>query len=340
MNPRKGSCLIIGACTIDAVVDDQGTWQMNLCGGNALFAAAGANHWLAPETVKVIARVGLNYPREWLETVTLAGIDTTSIELVDFLHEGIFAASYDRSGRRTMQAAQIEAIRSEKQDSQLSPGNAGKMNIDPALSEEFFSSLEPVDFIHCAPVQPDIFFHNLGVLRRPGIWIQADPGEELAFWSVQQRLAALDAVDAYLPSAEELDEKTRQTLEEGITENRTGRPEVIALKQGRRGAHIYQRAVNKRLSIPVIPVEASDPTGAGDAFCGGFLAGMALTGNPFAAGLTGTVSASFVVECSGVLNALRPAKPQLLERLAWLEKQVEFKLTAAEEHALSTAKST
>src|SRR2546425_11714775 len=38
-------------------------------------------------------------------------------------------------------------------------------------------------------------------------------------------------------------------------------------------ALVYDRATGRRHAVPAVPVHAKDPTGAGDAFCGGFLAG-------------------------------------------------------------------
>ena len=47
-----------------------------------------------------------------------------------------------------------------------------------------------------------------------------------------------------------------------------------------------------------------NPTGAGDAFCGGFLAGYRETYDPLEAALCGNISASLVVEGSGPFYAL------------------------------------
>ena len=48
-----------------------------------------------------------------------------------------------------------------------------------------------------------------------------------------------------------------------------------------------------------MPVDTVDTIGAGDAYCGGFLAGLVETGDPLEAGLRGTVSASFAVQGYG-----------------------------------------
>ena len=56
---------------------------------------------------------------------------------------------------------------------------------------------------------------------------------------------------------------------------------------------------NHRYEIPAYPCRLVDPTGAGDAFCGGFLAGFQKTNDPLLAALHGGVSASLKIEGSG-----------------------------------------
>jgi sugar/nucleoside kinase (ribokinase family) len=68
-----------------------------------------------------------------------------------------------------------------------------------------------------------------------------------------------------------------------------------------------------------------DGTGAGDSFCGGFLAGYQKTYDPLRGVLHGSVSASLTIEGSGCFHALE-ALPGLAERrlesLAGLVRQI------------------
>lgn len=50
-------------------------------------------------------------------------------------------------------------------------------------------------------------------------------------------------------------------------------PEIVALKKGKAGSVIYTK--DGKWEIPAFPVEEIDPTGAGDCYCAGFLAGLA-----------------------------------------------------------------
>ena len=54
-------------------------------------------------------------------------------------------------------------------------------------------------------------------------------------------------------------------------------PQIVALRQGKDGALIYERARDKFWRIPAAPAKVVDVTGAGNAFCGGLLAGWVET---------------------------------------------------------------
>ena len=79
---------------------------------------------------------------------------------------------------------------------------------------------------------------------------------------------------------------------------------TAAVKLGPRGCLVWDRAAGKAVPVPVIPTDAIDPTGAGDSFCGGFLAGLVATGDPVLAAAHGAVSASFIVSRHGADGAL------------------------------------
>jgi ribokinase len=57
-----------------------------------------------------------------------------------------------------------------------------------------------------------------------------------------------------------------------------------------------------------------DTTGAGDAFCGGFMAMYTLTSDLYNAGLAGAVSASFAVEDFGLSHMFDVTPKQALNR--------------------------
>lgn len=74
---------------------------------------------------------------------------------------------------------------------------------------------------------------------------------------------------------------------------------IISLRLGAQGSLVVRRGIEQAVRVPAIDVPVVDPVGAGNAYCGAFLAGWARSGNLAEAGLMGAVAASFMVEQSG-----------------------------------------
>jgi len=98
--------------------------------------------------------------------------------------------------------------------------------------------------------------------------------------------------------------------------------ELVVVKRGEQGQLLYDAVSRSRYEITAYPARISDPTGAGDAFCGGFLAGYRQTYDPVQAVLHGSVSASLVVEGNGVFYALEALPGLAQARLAALQQVV------------------
>ena len=97
----------------------------------------------------------------------------------------------------------------------------------------------------------------------------------------------------------------------------------VVLKLGARGQFVYDAQTRRRWHVPAYPSQVVDVTGAGDAYCGGFLVGLTATGDPLEAALLGCVSASLVVEGTGALYALSYTPKQLAARLEHVRRAVK-----------------
>jgi sugar/nucleoside kinase (ribokinase family) len=113
---------------------------------------------------------------------------------------------------------------------------------------------------------------------------------------------ALQGVDVFTPAEEELRAlfwgETNDLWEMARKVGEYG-PQLIVIKRGKNGQMLYDIAGNRRYEIPAYPSRAVDPSGAGDSFCGGFLAGFHKTDDPLMAVLHGNISASLKIEGSG-----------------------------------------
>ena len=81
----------------------------------------------------------------------------------------------------------------------------------------------------------------------------------------------------------------------------------MVVKRGEQGSIVCDAAAGRLIDVPAFPAAVVDTTGAGDGYCGGFLAGL-VEGRPLAeCAAMGTVSASYVVEACGALETRRPS---------------------------------
>jgi ribokinase len=134
-------------------------------------------------------------------------------------------------------------------------------------------------------------------------------------------LDLLGQVDLFLPSRQEATLLFgRDAPEDAARAFAACGPAVVVIKLGADGSVVYGPRLEGPLHVPAVAVDAIDPTGAGDAFCGAFCVsygqrpGVSLV----EAACRATVAASFVVERRGALAVLPfdcSAAEQRLERL-------------------------
>ena len=94
-------------------------------------------------------------------------------------------------------------------------------------------------------------------------------------------------------------------------------PRMVVVKRGEHGSLWYDRETQTAGAVSAVSADAVDPTGCGDAYCGGFLAGLVRTGRPELAVQWGAVSASYVLEGYGPSRILQARPAEAAERLSW-----------------------
>lgn len=110
-------------------------------------------------------------------------------------------------------------------------------------------------------------------MRRAGALVFADLGwDPTETWSTDV-LDRLQYVDVFLPNAVEAMAYTRTRTPEAALEALSSRVPVVVVKQGSRGAIAIDSTTGERAAAPALPVQALDPTGAGDVFAAGFVFG-------------------------------------------------------------------
>src|SRR2546427_2292196 len=130
-------------------------------------------------------------------------------------------------------------------------------------------------------------------LRRAGTLIALDPQEDYIRGNEEQFGQLLQKVDVFLPSAVEVRQLVGHTNYERAARGLAAMgPEIIAIKLGAEGVIVYEHSGTLQAHVAAYPVTVVDDTGAGDAFCGGFMAGLVCGLPVVKAALQGTVDAS------------------------------------------------
>jgi sugar/nucleoside kinase (ribokinase family) len=332
--PDSVAYAIIGGLREDYVINSAGEVHLRVLGGNAVYAAAGAQVW--NKNVGVVSRVGSNFPAEWLVRLEKAGINVRAVRVLpDPQDTRTFYAYLGQEERvdtdpiahfaRVGRPVPRELVDYESSTAgQDSRAKFMPLAVRPAdLSEPVLGArgyhLAPADFLthHTVPV---------AVRRNSRPIVTVDPSiryMQPAFKDDLRRIVS--GIDAFLPSEMELRTFFRDEMpglwEAAVALGAMGAA-FIDIKLGSRGQYLYESATGRKWHVPAYPATVRDVTGAGDAYCGGFLVGLAETGDAVEAALRGSISASLVVEGQGALYAL-DATPGLAEaRLQSLRERV------------------
>lgn len=314
----------------------EGKPVLDVPGGNALYAAIGFKLWEEEHIPGILARVGEDYPQRWLDEYAQEGIN---VEGVHILPESVDVRSFYTYLNRSTRVednpvpyfAELEMtfpkallgyqVRENKLDSRVKPNQLTLRQGE--IPEEYRMGTA----VHLCPV--DYLTHNLlpSFFRQAGFsTITLDPASgymDPEFWA--DIPALVTGLTAFLAAEEDLRHLflgRSRDLWEMMEEIGSYGCEMVVIKRGEQGQLLYDTAGKARYEVPAYPARLYNPTGAGDAFCGGFLAGYRKTFDPVQAVLHGNVASSLVVEGSGPFYAL-DALPGLADsRLDFLEQSV------------------
>lgn len=328
--------LILGGLREDYCITHTDQAFLGVLGGNAAYAAAGAAVW--SRSVEIVSRIGSNYPQAWLEQLEAAGIRTDGVRVLsDYqdtrtfykylsLHERVDtnpAAYFLQAGIPLPSALADYRSSTEGQDNldEFGPLAIRPNDLPPSLDTTAGAHLSPGDYLTHSVVPTRL--RELGVRL-----VTVDPSIRYMQPNFRQKLRILvNGLSAFLPSEAEA-RSFFQPRPPGPWEMAEefasfGCP-IVLLKRGAAGQYLLDNHAKRRWHIPASPARVVDVTGAGDAYCGGFLVGLEQTGDAVEAGLRGSVSASLAVEGHGPLHALGAAPGLAEARLATLRPAVRL----------------
>ncbi len=293
--------ITIGGCTVDIVYAADGTTAGRQLGGSAIYAAVGAHLWGL--RTGVIALHGTGLPDGWQDLLHALDLDLQGLVTVP-LPASVSEFFYRPDGSRTERTWSPEGRDLPRPYLPADTGESIRhLSLTPSHIPDRYKQARGA---HLAPLRYPAQRSLVEALSHIGI-LTLDPYPHvMAECSESELQALLHPLTAFLPSEEEVaarfpDLSLNRALD---VFSRLGAGTIV-VKRGQAGCLLYDTNSNRRYSVPSVPVVAKDPTGAGDAFCGGFLAGMIQEGDAVHAAICGSVAASSIVEDFSVRGALR-----------------------------------
>ncbi|MSR01911.1 MAG: sugar kinase [Gemmatimonadetes bacterium] len=242
--------LVVGSVALDSIHTPFGE-TADALGGSAVFFSVAAS-LLAP--VKVVGVIGNDYPTEELDRLAPRGIDWSGVERAEgesFRWKGKY--SYDLQSRETLET---------------------RLGVFATFRPQLPPEWRTTKFVFLGNIDPELQLSVLEQIQSPRLvvcdtmnyWIQGKRPELMALLKKVDILLVNDSEARELSGNWNIHKAGRWILEHG--------PKRVVIKQGEYGALLVEP--NRTFYAPAYPLEeVFDPTGAGDAFAGGFMGYLA-----------------------------------------------------------------
>jgi sugar/nucleoside kinase (ribokinase family) len=276
------SVLVVGSLAIDSIETPFGSAPKAL-GGSAMYISCAASYFTNP--IRLVGVVGGDFPKDGIAMLEERNVDLEGLEIVKegktFHWAGRY--HYDLNVRDTL-TTQLNVF--EKFDPKIPPKYKNSTyvclgNIDPVLQLRVLDQIERPRMVICDTMN---------------YWIEGK-NRELLETLKRIDILILNESEARLLSKEPNLIKAARVI-------RGMGPKIVIVKKGEHGALLITETTV--FSAPAYPMEnIFDPTGAGDAFAGGFVGWLGRTDdlseeNLKRAVIYGSALASFCVEKFGV----------------------------------------
>ncbi len=300
------SVLAVGTVAFD-VIETPAHSARQVLGGTATYISLAVR--LAGGAVRLVSVVGNDFPEEHVALLRRNGVDTSGLQ-VD-MHGKTFAwggrYGKDPNQRTTLfTALNVLAdfdpvVPPQYRDSRI----LCLGNLDPRLQMRVMDQMPGNVYTVCDTMN---------------YWIDSDPD------GLQE---VLSRVDCLIVNDEEAQQITSQhNMVRAAADIRAMGPAVLVIKKGAHGAMLFTDAAI--FVTPAFPTaRVTDPTGAGDAFLGGFCGQLANETTLDVSALqraviTGTVIASFAVEQLGVGGLIELSATDIVARTTMLRSMVTW----------------
>jgi sugar/nucleoside kinase (ribokinase family) len=298
------SVLVVGSVALDTIETPFGKAEDAL-GGSATFFSAAASFFSSIELVGV---VGDDYPRDGLRFLEQRGVDLAGLETRNgesFRWSGVY--DFDLNSRETRET---------------------RLGVFAEFKPRIPEAFRDAEWIFLGNIDPVLQLDVLDQVQSPGL-VACDT---MNYWIEGKRddlLRLLERVNVIMVNDSEARELSGEynLLKAARWIQRRG-PSMVVVKKGEHGAILFTPDVI--FFAPGFPLEdVFDPTGAGDAFAGGFMGYLARAGATTAddlrrAMIYGSTLGSFAVERMGVERLIDLEMDEIEERVARFRDLTSF----------------
>ena len=291
---------------IDDIVLPDGRTFFNTLGGSATHALIGMRVW--SQSLGYFAAVGADFDPEHLAQLEGMGVDLRGL----LQRQGVPTARawqlFEPDERR------IEVFRTDIDDFYRSEPGLDEMPPEYLMARGFH-------LCHGTLAELADVVHGIRAVN-PAACIVWEPTPLQVSVSEQDVRAVLPNVDLFSPDLGEAREITGQSETDATISTLLdwGAP-AVALRLGARGSRVAT-AGGGTFDIPAVPTQVIDTTGAGDAYCGGFLVALTDGESAAEAGARAAVSASSAIEQFGVPHFDEHTAEEAERRLDWTRTRV------------------
>ena len=289
--------VMAGHFSIDLILSSRIATPKPTLGGPPTYVSLAAGK--LGSRVSVVSKVGEDFSDEYLTWLRFNGVDLSGLKRVKGSSTTRFILKYEKEGRQLQLRSRAPPI-------------------DPMDIPRFLQAKA----VHIAPIANEVSQEVVNELRRSTNTLSLDPQGLVRRFDKEgnvslKRLAdlrILEQINVYKSSRDEIRAVTGlKDLRSAMEEGHEYGPRVVMVTMGNRGAAMLLEG--SLYDVPSCKQQAiEDPTGAGDAFIGGFLAEYIRGRDPLWCACVGSAAASFVVE--GVGPAVFGGKEEVYARAA------------------------
>lgn len=246
----KLDLVVMGHVSVDHIIFP-GKEEILLPGGAA--AAVATSAALAGAKVGLVTKVGEDFPEEWMEKLASI-LDVRGVQVLPGKTIHIYMI-YHEDG---------------SVDAPVDMGVAEKMGETP-IPEEYMGA----EVFHIAPTPPEEQLKAVKRLEGKRISLDFNPTYMVDYREKRDLMREIvSRAEVVFPNEKEALLITRaESVEEAAEVLHDWGAKIVVITRGERGVLAYDGQFREFPALPIRPEEIVDPTGAGDAFAGGFLTG-------------------------------------------------------------------